>query len=130
MMAEYLVTLDFWWGSGQFGSNLCTTEQFTVSKKSEIPGEVRRCALIFSRRYSFDCGRLGNPLHPRIGNVKFCKIEETHYLNKDRFNLDQFMALEEEQTRKLIEDDKQFVNGQYNYEPHPRHKRTMKWKAK
>jgi hypothetical protein len=122
-MAEYEVVADFWWGSGH-----CFEERFTVSKKSQIPGILRSHMLSFTRRYTFDCGNLNQPLHPRLGAVTVKKIEQTHYLNKERFHLDEFMELEAEQTRQLIESKTIYVNGSYNRTPHKKHRRIMRWK--
>lgn len=119
-MAQYEVKIDMWWGSGH-----CNEERFTVSRKSEIPALIRQRVASFVRRYAYDCGNLNHPLNPSLGNVTVRKIEHDWYLNKDRFKLQEFMNLEIEQVRINIETDKQFINGQYNMQPHPKNKRRV-----
>jgi hypothetical protein len=118
-MAEYLVKMDIWWGSGH-----CDTFEFHVNKISEIDKYAKRRIIEFARRYTFDCGDLGYPLNPSVGNVTVVKIEKTKYLNTDK--LEKFMNNERNWTEKLIKEKKEIVDGHYNLEIAPLNQKSYK----
>jgi len=106
------------WG---WGGQSCFREEYStrIQKREELPQVVESFVRRMTRRYTFDCGRTTHPLHPYIGGIRCTEEREPEWLSMDDLGLGQLLVRETEWTRTLIEGGRQFVNGEYNYEPAP-----------
>jgi hypothetical protein len=111
------VEINWGWG-GQ--SCFREVESTRILKREELPQVVESFVRRMTRRYTFDCGRLEQPLHPWIGSIRLTEEREPEWLSMDDLGLGQLLARETEWTRTLIENGRQFVNGNYNNEPAPK----------
>lgn len=119
-MAHYLVEMDIWWGSGH-----CDTYRTSVNKISELDQWAKGTLIKVARRYTFDCGELGRPLNPSIGNIRITKAQPTRTIIREK--LQRFLNNEKTWTKKLILKGEQFTsNHTYNYDPAPLNKRSVK----
>jgi hypothetical protein len=114
-MSEQLWEYEVAWS---WGRHIPLVESFTViaSDDTEARKKIERKLRYIARRYSFDCGRLEYPLSPLVGSVRKKPFTYSEHVKMD---LQPFLQREVEWTKRLIKQDKLWVNHDYNLEPAP-----------